>query len=69
MTGYVFHPEARRDLDEIWEYIREDSLDSAHSVIREILSRVEGLVPFPDQGHKRPDLPRGLSGLSLYETI
>jgi len=26
MTGYDFHPEAREDLSEIWEYIRRDSL-------------------------------------------
>jgi len=24
MSGYVFHPEASTDLDEIWEYIAED---------------------------------------------
>ena len=29
MTGYDFHPEARFDLDEIWEYIRADSIDAA----------------------------------------
>jgi plasmid stabilization system protein ParE len=25
-------------------------------VIAEILASIRGLVPFPDQGHKRPDL-------------
>jgi toxin ParE1/3/4 len=56
VSGYEFHPEARLDLDEIWEFIRKDSLDSADRVIAEILGRVEGLVPFPNQGHQRPDL-------------
>src|ERR1017187_1232929 len=28
MTGYDFHPEARLDLDEIWEFIRADDLDA-----------------------------------------
>ena len=32
MTGYEFHPEARKDLDEIWEYIRLDSLAAADRV-------------------------------------
>ena len=27
MTGYDFHPEAALDLDEIWEFIAEASLD------------------------------------------
>jgi len=31
MTGYDFHPEARRDLDEIWEYIAADNFDAAYA--------------------------------------
>jgi toxin ParE1/3/4 len=56
MTGYDFHPEARFDLDEIWEFIRVDNLDAADRVIAEILAAIRALVPFPGQGHKRPDL-------------
>ena len=56
MTGYDFHPEARLDLDEIWEFIRTDNLDAADRVIAEILSAIRALFPFPDQGHRRPDL-------------
>jgi len=33
MTGYDFHPEALRDLDEIWEYIALEDLDAADRVI------------------------------------
>jgi toxin ParE1/3/4 len=56
MTGYGFHPEALRDLDQIWEFIAVDNLDAADRVIDEIITRVEGLVSFSSQGHKRPDL-------------
>jgi len=56
MTGYAFHPEARFDLDEIWEYIRAESLDAADRIITEILSAIRALVGFPGQGHRRPDL-------------
>ena len=56
MTGYDFHPEARFDLAEIWEFIRADNLDAADRVIAEILSAIRALVPFPNVGHKRPDL-------------
>jgi len=56
MTGYDFHPEARFDLDEIWEFIRADNLDAAERTIAEILSAIRALVPFPHQGHRRPDL-------------
>lgn len=56
MNGYVFHPKALADLDEIWEYIAEDSLDSADRVLGELDEAIRGLVPFPHQGHRRPDL-------------
>ena len=60
MTGYDFHPEARLDLDEIWEFIRTDNLDAADRVIAEILSAIRALVPFLDQGHKRPEFSEKL---------
>jgi plasmid stabilization system protein ParE len=56
MSGYDFHPDARFDLDEIWEFIRADNLDAADRMIAEILSAIAALVPFPGQGHRRPDL-------------
>ena len=56
MTGYAFHPEARLDLDEIWEYMRADNLGAADRIIAEILSAIRALVEFPGRGHKRPDL-------------
>ena len=60
MIGYDFHPEAALDLDEIWEFIAEANLDAnlnaADIVIADILAALDKLVPFPNQGHKRPDL-------------
>jgi len=56
VTGYDFHPQARLDLDEIWEYIAVDSLDAADRTIAEILTALDALVPLPHQGHRRPDL-------------
>jgi plasmid stabilization system protein ParE len=51
MIGYDFHPDARVDLDEIWEFIRADNLDAADRMIAEIPSAIRRLVPFPHQGH------------------
>jgi plasmid stabilization system protein ParE len=56
MTGCDFHPEARLDLDEIWEFIRTDNLGAAERMIAEILSTIRSLVSFPGRGHRRPDL-------------
>ena len=55
MTGCEFHPEARFDLDEIWEFIRADSVDAADRMIAEVLAAVGGLVPF---SQSRPQAPR-----------
>jgi plasmid stabilization system protein ParE len=56
VTGYEFHPEALLDLDEIWEFVRADDIEAAERTIAEILSAIRALVPFPGQGHRRPDL-------------
>ena len=57
MTAYDFHPEARADLDEIWEFIRADNLDAADRVIAEILSAIRALIQFPRQGHRQTPGP------------
>jgi plasmid stabilization system protein ParE len=56
MIAYDFHPEARLDLDEIWEFIRGDDLDAADRLIAEIVDTIDALVPFPARGHRRPEI-------------
>lgn len=56
MSGYDFHPEAEADLNEIWESIASDSVSAADRVIGDVHSALEGLVPFPNSGHRRLDL-------------
>ena len=56
MSGYALHPEALADLDEIREYIAEDSPDAADRMITEIFDGIRALVPFPHQGYRRPNL-------------
>jgi plasmid stabilization system protein ParE len=54
--GYGFHPEAENDFTDIWDFIAADSPDAADRVTDEIVARLEGLVKFPHQGHRRTDL-------------
>lgn len=56
MSGYILHPEASRDLDEIWEYIAQDSLDAADRVMEDIREAIQLLVTNPRAGHKRSEL-------------
>src|ERR1035438_2127226 len=53
--GFELHPLAARDITEIWEYIAEDN-PAARRVREDILDAIRALIPFPHQGHRRPDL-------------
>jgi plasmid stabilization system protein ParE len=70
MTDYDFHPEARLDLDEIWEFIRADNLYAADRVIADILDRVGRLVAFPGTGYRRPNLTsRPLRFINIHDYL
>jgi plasmid stabilization system protein ParE len=56
MSGFVLHPEALTDLEEIWEYIAADNPGAADGVLEQIYEAIRALVPFPQQGHRRSDL-------------
>jgi antitoxin ParD1/3/4/toxin ParE1/3/4 len=56
MKEYELHPGAYADLDEIAEYIGEDSADAAKRVADQIFRAIAALVPFPHRGHRRSDL-------------
>ena len=56
MNGYAFHPEAFTDLDDIATYIGQDSASAALRLVDEIYRAIEGLVSFPEQGFRRPNL-------------
>jgi plasmid stabilization system protein ParE len=56
MSGFVFHPEAYADLEEIWGYIAADNSGAADRFLAEIEEKIRSLVRFPAQGHTRPDL-------------
>lgn len=56
MSGFVLHPDALTDLTEIWEFIAADNPDAADRVLDEMYEGIRALVPFPQIGHRRPDL-------------
>jgi plasmid stabilization system protein ParE len=55
-SGFDLHPLAAQDITDVWEYIAEESPQSARRLREEILAALRALVPFPHTGHKRPDL-------------
>ncbi|MGZ4889893.1 MAG: type II toxin-antitoxin system RelE/ParE family toxin [Candidatus Angelobacter sp.] len=56
MSAYSFHPDAFADLNDIWDFIAQDSVDAADRVLEEIESAINMLVSNPHAGHLRPDL-------------
>ena len=53
---FVLHPEAARDIEEIWEYIAQDSVTAAGRVREDILEAIREIGRFPRQGYRRADL-------------
>ncbi len=56
MNKYVLNVDAEQDLNEIWEYIAEDSIDAADRWIDKLFDAFGSLAQTPGMGHKREDL-------------
>jgi plasmid stabilization system protein ParE len=46
MIGFVLHPDALTDLNEIWEFLAADSPGAADRVLEEIHVAIRALVSF-----------------------
>jgi toxin ParE1/3/4 len=60
MNRYVVSPDARTDLDEIWQFIAEDNVNAADRMMRALRDRFKALVEQPMIGEARPDLAPGI---------
>jgi plasmid stabilization system protein ParE len=56
VTRYILSEGADRDLDGIWDYIAEDSADSADAWIARLFDAFDAISNTPGMGHKRDDL-------------
>lgn len=54
--SFELHPGAAADITSIWEFIAKDNLHAASRFRADIQDAILALVPFPGQGHQRPDL-------------
>jgi toxin ParE1/3/4 len=68
--GFDLHPLAAQDITDIWTFIANDSPQAARHVREQILDAIRRLVPFPHQGHRRPDLTsRPLRFIVVHEYL
>jgi plasmid stabilization system protein ParE len=56
MKAYVLSAEAELDLDEIWDFIAQDSIDAADRWIAKLFEAFEKIAQTPGMGHMRKDL-------------
>lgn len=56
MSSYVLGSGAAHDLEEIWEYIADDSIEAADRWIETLFTAFEALAARPGIGHARKDL-------------
>jgi toxin ParE1/3/4 len=56
---------ARRDLDEIWFFIAQDSLDAADGFVNHLVDKFSLLASFPQAGRSREDLAPQLRSLPV----
>jgi len=54
--GFALHPLDAQDITDIWQFMAEDNPPAARRVREAILSTLHRPVPFPQHGHRRPDL-------------
>ena len=63
MLSLRFSDQSLQELDEIWEYIAQDSPLAAESVIQNLRQLCKTLAAFPQAGRKRDDVSPGVRSL------
>lgn len=58
MKRFVLSPEACADLQDIWEFIAEDSCEAADRVLEAFYRAFSQLAAMPGMGHDREDLTK-----------
>jgi antitoxin ParD1/3/4/toxin ParE1/3/4 len=58
MKGYVLGRDAGQDLNDIWDYVAEDSVGAADRLITRLFEAFEALARNPGMGHTREDLTK-----------
>jgi len=65
MSRYRVAPEARADLDEVYDYVAKESLSAADELIETFQERFRLLATQPLMGQARPELGRSLHSFTV----
>ena len=56
MKRFLLAPAAAQDLNDIWDYVADDSLDAADGLLEKLYDQILALAKTPGMGHQREDL-------------
>lgn len=65
MTSYIISPLASRDLDDIFDYFAEFSVDAGERFIEDFNKKCRNLVAFPNIGRVYTEIESSLRGIPL----
>ena len=69
MAKYRLAATARRDLEDIWDYVAEDSTKAATAHVELIISKFQKLAETPHLGRERPELQEGIRSLAVKNLV
>jgi toxin ParE1/3/4 len=69
MAEFQRTSQANHDLQEIWDYIAEDSMESADRIVEEIEEKCALLADFPSMGHNCEELVEKLRSFPVRDYI
>ena len=69
MSRYIISPSAIRDLEDIIDYLSEQSIDVGERFLAEFDQKCRNLVQFPNIGRSYDDLLLGMRGILLTSYI
>ncbi|PZU98342.1 MAG: type II toxin-antitoxin system RelE/ParE family toxin [Pseudanabaena sp.] len=65
MTSYILSPLASRDLDDIFDYFAEFSVDAGERFVNDFNKKCRNLVSFPNIGRTYTEIDSSLRGIPL----
>ena len=65
MTSYIISPLASRDLDDIFDYFAEFSVDAGERFVDDFNQKCRNLVSFPNIGRVYTEVDTSLRGIPL----
>lgn len=66
---FVVSPDAKQDLDDIWEYYAEKDLAYAKKLLTEIAKKFVLLLQYPEMGRERNDLILNMRSFAVKDYL